>query len=107
LVGAGGGAGATVAVGGAFALGRAPRFPLGVERERRRSFFRTLFAPFGLSGTESTVVRRWISGTSVLVGSPDRYVPATAKGANKRTAKRTYLTEQIVAEEFERTIRPR
>jgi hypothetical protein len=78
-----------------------------VPRERPWRALRAFVARFGFSSTLSVVVRSWIFGASVFVGSRERYVPATASGANSRTATTAYFTDPIVAGDFEPKIRPR
>jgi len=71
---------------------------------------RARFALFvRLTGTAgaSASVRSWIFGTSVLVGSSVRYVPATARGTNSKTARIAYFTRRIVPSEKERKIKLR
>jgi hypothetical protein len=72
------------------------------------AFLTLLCAFLALAGSLATgfaSVRSWIFGTSVLVGSSERYVPATASGANRSTARIAYFTGLIVAQVCERTIK--
>jgi hypothetical protein len=57
-------------------------------------FRRLAFAGFGASAAGSASVRSWIFGTSVLVGSLDKYDPATARGTKRSAASTAYFTGQ-------------